>query len=86
VTRLRVTAVRLVRARSANGLLGYVSLTVAGLRIDGLTLRRTRAGRLVISFPCRSDRRGRKHPIVRPSGPALEAAILAALRRKGALP
>jgi hypothetical protein len=75
-----------VRKRPANGLLGYVSCTVAGLHLDGLTLRRTRGGRLAVSFPCRRDRRGRRHPIVRPRGKALEAAILAALRRREAIP
>jgi len=86
VTRPRVTAVRFVRVRPANGLLGFVSCTVAGLRLDGLTLRQTRGGRLAISYPVRHDRSGRKHPIVRPRGPALERAILAALRRRGMLP
>ncbi len=86
VTPLRVTDVRLVPACPANGLLGYLSCKVAGLRLDGLTLHRTRAGTFVVSFPCRRDRRGRKHPIVRPTGPALERAILAALRRTGAIP
>lgn len=81
----RVTTVRLVRTRSTNGLLGFVSCSVAGLCLDGLTLRRTRQGRLAVSFPCRRDRSGRKHPIVRPRDGSLERAILAALRRQGAL-
>ena len=84
-SRPRVTAVRLTRAPAANGLIGWLCCTVAGLHLDGLTLRRTRKGRFAISFPCRRDGSGRKHPIVRPTGPALERAILAALRRKGAI-
>jgi len=86
VTRARVTALRLTPACRSNGLVGYLSLRVAGLRLDGLTLRRTRAGRLAVSFPCRRDSRGRRHPILRPTGRSLEAAILAALRRRGAIP
>ncbi len=86
MTRPRITSVRLVRTRPTNGLLGYLSLTVAGLHLDGLTLHRTRSGRFAVSFPCRRDGSGRKHPIVRPTGPALERAILAALRRTGAIP
>jgi hypothetical protein len=78
--------VRFVRAHPANGLLGYISCTVAGLRLDGITLRRRRDGSLGVSYPCRRDRRGRRHAIVRPTGPAVERAILAALRRRGAIP
>jgi len=85
-TRPRVTAVRLTRARAANGLIGWLGCTVAGLHLDGLTLRRTRNGRFAISFPCRRDGHGRKHPIVRPRDASLERAILSALRRQGALP
>jgi len=84
-TPARVTRVHLVRIRPTNGLLGYVSCTVANLRIDGLTLRRTRDGRFAISFPCRRDGSGRKHPIVRPLDGSLERAILSALRRQGEL-
>jgi len=84
-TPARVTHVHLVRTRPKNGLLGYVSCTVANLRIDGLTLRRTRDGRFAISFPCRRDGHGRKHPIVRARDGSLERAILSALRRQGAL-
>ena len=83
MSRPRVTAVRLVPARRTNGLVGYLSLRVAGLHLDGLTLRRTRSGRLAVSFPVRRDGSGRRHPIVRPTGRWLELAILAALRRRG---
>ena len=68
----------------ATGLLGYVTAILNGrLRIDGLTLRRTAAGRLAISFPARKDAAGREHPIVQPidrqARRDIEAQILAAL-------
>ena len=83
-----VTEVRLMPGRPRDrdaGLLGWVSCTVgATLRLDGLALRRTREGRLALSFPCRRDRQGRKHPLVRPLDDAarvsIERQILAALR------
>ena len=61
------------------GLLGYLACRVGALHLDGLTLRRTRRGRLTVSFPCRRDRHGRKHYLVRPADPGVEAAILAAV-------
>ena len=49
------------------GLIGWVALTVNGLlRLDGLALRRTTDGRLVLSFPARRDGAGRQHFYVRP--------------------
>ena len=68
----------------ASGLLGWIAVTVVGgLRIDGITLRRTREGRLTLSFPERTDRAGRRHALVRPVNAearrALEGAIFDAL-------
>jgi hypothetical protein len=66
------------------GLVGFVGATIDGvLRLEGMTLRRSRAGHDSISFPCRRDRRGRKHQLVRPIGPGLEKAILDALGAVG---
>ena len=48
------------------GLLGYLSVTVGNLVLDGITLRRTAAGKFAISFPARTDRHGNRHPYVRP--------------------
>ena len=52
---LTVTEVSMVAASAADrttGLKGYITITVNGrLRIEGLTLRRTLAGRLSVSFP-----------------------------------
>jgi len=68
----------------ASGLLGWIALTLpCGLRLDGITLRRTRDGRLVLSFPERVDGQGRRHALVRPVNTdarrAIEAAIFDAL-------
>ncbi|HEX5050560.1 MAG TPA: hypothetical protein VFZ65_02200 [Planctomycetota bacterium] len=49
------------------GLLGFVTLTFADLLLlDGLTLRVTEAGNHALSFPCRTDKHGRRHPYFRP--------------------
>ena len=62
------------------GLLGYLSVTMGNVVLDGLTLRRTAAGTFAISFPARTDRHGNRHPIVRPvnddARQQIEAAIL----------
>jgi hypothetical protein len=73
------------------GLLGFVRFRLgAGLEIDGITLRRTAAGRLAISFPSRRDRAGRDHPLLRPldgvTRDNLERQVLGALRAQGVLP
>jgi len=49
------------------GLIGYVALTFADLLLlDGVTLRVTESGRHALSFPCRTDAHGRRHPYFRP--------------------
>lgn len=49
------------------GLVGYVTLTFADLLLlDGVTLRVTESGRHALSFPCRTDARGHRHPYFRP--------------------
>jgi len=68
----------------ASGLLGWVSVTFAGvLSLDGIGIRRTRAGRLVLSFPSRRDSRGTRHPFIRPANNRarkfLEASVFRAL-------
>ena len=73
------------------GLLGWASVVINdSLRLNNLGVRRTRDGRCVVTFPTRRDRRGKEHGIVSPiSGAAhqaLETAVLAELRRQGALP
>jgi len=57
------------------GLLGYLEFDLAGLRISGVTLRRTRHGRLTLSFPVNHDRTGRQHAPVRPLNARARAEI-----------
>jgi hypothetical protein len=66
------------------GLVGYVRLKFAGLlRLDGVTLRVTEDGAHRLSFPCRTDGRGNRHPLFRPednrSREIIEQAVFAAL-------
>ena len=65
-----VSNVKLVaapRAQQELGMLGYVSFELDGmLGLDGVTLRKTRDGRLTLSYPARRDGRGVDHPLVRP--------------------
>jgi hypothetical protein len=71
------------REARSDGLLGFIQCVVAGLlRID-CSLRRTRDGRLCLSFPIKHDSAGRQHPLVAPAnGDAralLEQAIFEAI-------
>ena len=72
------------RRQSHAGLLGWLSFSLDGtLRLDGITLRKTMAGRLALSFPARTDASGQHHPIIRPvdddARRRIEQAVLAAL-------
>jgi DNA-binding cell septation regulator SpoVG len=58
------------------GLLGFVTCTFNNvLLIDGVTVRRRRDGRIVLSWPARTDGAGRKHPILLPIDDAARRAI-----------
>ena len=48
------------------GLLGYLALQFGPLALDGVTVRKTAQGKLTLSFPSRTDRAGRRHPLIRP--------------------
>lgn len=65
-----ISNVRFTRAPSRDitaGLLGYIACIIDDrLYLDGITLRRTAAGKLALSFPARRDRRGEEHPYMRP--------------------
>jgi hypothetical protein len=65
------------------GLLGYLSIYFGPLVLDGITVRRTTTGRLVLSFPARADRQGRRHAYIAPvddeARQRLEGRILKAL-------
>ena len=67
---LQVTGVQFVAADGRDrrtGLLGWISCVVNGaLVLDGIALRRTRSGRLRLSFPARRDSRGILHHHIRP--------------------
>ncbi|MCB9609449.1 MAG: septation protein SpoVG family protein [Polyangiaceae bacterium] len=68
------------------GLLGYVSFAVGGgLRVSGVTVRRTAEGRVSLSFPAKRDRRGEMRPLMRPvsreARAAIEAQVLSAISR-----
>jgi len=75
VSNLRFTAAATAAAR-ADGLLGWISVTLAGVvRVDGIAVRRAlKDGALLLSWPARRDGRGRSHPIVLPL-PAVRDAI-----------
>lgn len=76
---LRVSEIRVVPAREEevrSGLIAYLSFLVGGkLRIDGVTLRRTRGGRLILSFPAKRNGGGVERPFVRPIDSATREAI-----------
>lgn len=84
---LRIVGVRFTAAPKdarARGLLGWVSATVGeSLHLDGIAVRRTRDGRLTLSFPSRRDAAGVDHPIIRPIDNAarcwIEEQVFAAL-------
>jgi hypothetical protein len=59
-----------------NGLFGYLSLDVNdALRLDGITVRRTRDGRLTLSYPVRTNERGVEFFVVRPIRDDVRLAI-----------
>ena len=71
-------------AKVEQGLLGYTSFLIDGsIRVDGVRVRRTREGRLTLSFPTHEDHNGRKHSIVHPvddeTRVAIEHAVFEAL-------
>ena len=66
-----------------DGLLGFVQCVVAGLLRVDCALRRTRDGRLVLSFPVKHDAAGRQHSLVAPANAdarrAIESAVFEAV-------
>ncbi len=63
-------------AAQRTGLLGYVRCSFANaLVLDGIALRRTVAGKPVLSFPARTDGQGRRHPLYRPLDDRMRRAI-----------
>ncbi len=69
------------------GLLGWIRCTLGRVVLDGITVRRTQAGRLTLSFPARRGRGGESHAYVRPLDDrarlAIEREIFAAIDLDG---
>ena len=84
---IRITDVKCVHAGakdSATGLLAFVSFKIGDvLFVDGVTVRRTLENKITLSWPCRTDGAGRRHPILKPlddrARQQLERRILKAL-------
>lgn len=84
---LVISDVRLSKGSTSDvlaGLIGWVKFRINDrVLIDGVTLRRTAAGRLTLSFPARRDRQGGQHPFIRPSDQSarneIEEQVFAAL-------
>ena len=68
------------------GLLGFLSVEFGPWVFDGICLRRSAAGKFILSFPARTDRAGKKHSYVRPADDharkVIERAILAQLGQR----
>jgi len=71
----------------ARGLVGWVSIQIGLLLVDGIAVRRSQNGRLYLAFPSPTDRRGRRREVVRPldthARRVIEAAVLNALEAQG---
>ena len=63
-------------------MVGFLSVTYGDLVIDGITVRRTAAGRLALSFPERTSRKGQRHSIVAPVNGEARQAIEAEVFRQ----
>lgn len=77
--------------QTQTGLLGLASLGIgAALVIEGVAVRRTREGRVYLSFPSRELRTGERRHVVRPVDAAsrrwIEEQVIAQLRERGVLP
>lgn len=84
-----IRAVRFTPGTDADadrGLLAYVRIEFGPLVLDGVTLRRHADGRLGLTYPERTDRAGRRHPLVRPVDDVarreIEAHVLRELNRQ----
>ena len=60
-------------ADQQRGLLAYASVALGPYKIDGITVRRTRAGKLAISYPTRTAGDGTAHAYFLPDPAAREA-------------
>ena len=74
-----VTVTPASAADRTRGLLAFTSVTINGLVIDGVTVRRTLDGRVVLAFPKRRDRAGRQRSLVHPTNDRVRAVITKAV-------
>ena len=70
-----LTWVKASAADVRTGLLGFLTIEYGDLVLDSIVLRRTTDGRLVLSFPAKTDRAGRRHAYVRPVDDAARREI-----------
>jgi hypothetical protein len=76
------------------GLLAYATVHMGPFRIDGLQVRRDRAGQFFVKWSAHKDAAGIEHPhleildlTIRPAiHAAVERAVLAVARREGRIP
>jgi DNA-binding cell septation regulator SpoVG len=68
------------------GLVAFLRFRYGDVLVDGVCVRRTLDGRIVLAWPERRDGAGRRHAIVRPASEAarveLERAVLAELAQQ----
>jgi DNA-binding cell septation regulator SpoVG len=84
---MHITDVHFVAAEPHDvrrGLLGFLSFVLDRcLRLDSITVRRTRSGLIRLSFPVRHDAAGHQHPYIRPINDTarqeIEKAVLRSL-------
>ena len=81
-----ISALRFTPCSSADherGLLGYLQFQHGSIRLDSVALRRTRRGRLELSYPTRTRGNGKRYALFCPADDearqGLEAAVLEAL-------
>ncbi len=86
----RVTFTPATEHDRRSGLLGWVRVEIGGVVvIDSVAVRRTRRGRIALSFHVSTTRAGRRraiaHPIDRAAHVEIERQVVAELRRQGRL-
>lgn len=69
----------------STGLIGWVSLLIGdAVRVDGIALRKSATGRLVLAYPLRQDGVGREYYAAKPiddrAREEIESQVFAALR------
>lgn len=77
ITRVRFLSAPAQEAR--HGLIGFASFKIGDLLVDGVAVRRSATGGLVLAFPRRKDRAGRAHDTVRPANQQARDRITAAV-------